>query len=326
MGRRFVRLDHDPIPFLLSSPSSSVVYFARRDLMDEDPGPVHSLWTAREAERILARQEPDGRWRYPGGNLRIRSREDYDQLETFRQLGFCVEKFGLDQTHQGIRKAAGFLFAQQTSEGDFRGIYGRQYSPNYTAGILELLIKAGYGEDNRIDLAFRWLVSIRQRDGGWAIPFRTVAKAGQFRWTDVMRSQPLQPDASRPFSHMVTGVVLRAFAAHKRYRHAAEARAAGLLVAGRFFKTDSYPDRKAAGFWEKVSFPFWFTDIVSALDSLSLLGFTDDDDGISNALDWLAGRQRKDGSFGLKLLRDRDRNLNYWVCLAACRVFKRFDS
>lgn len=318
-------LGHDPLPFLLSSPSASVVFFARRDLMDENPGPVKNLWTTREVKRILARQDPDGRWRYPGGNPRIRAREDYDQLETYRQLGFCVEEFGLDRTHPGIRRAAEFLFAHQTTEGDFRGIYGKQYSPNYTAGMLELLVKTGYGEDKRVDLAFRWLISIRQADGGWAIPFRTVPKAGNPRWTDFMRSEPIRPDVSRPFSHMVTGVVLRAFAAHERYRRMAEPRVAGSLLARRFFKADSYPDRKAPQFWEKVSFPFWFTDVVSALDSLSLLGFRADDQEISNALNWLAGRQGNDGSFGLKLLRTGDRNLRFWICLAACRVFKRFE-
>lgn len=320
------RLGHDPMPFLLSSQSSSVVFFARRDLMDEDPGPVKSLWTGQEVERILGRQEPDGRWSYPGGDSRIRSKEDYDQLETYRQLGFCVEEFGMDRTHPGIRKAAGFLFAHQTGEGDFRGIYGRQYSPNYTAAILELLVKAGYSEDDRVDMAFRWLISIRQTDGGWAIPFRTADKAGQVRWTEVMRSKPVRPDTSRPFSHMVTGMVLRAFAAHERYRRSAEARTAGSLVARRFFRADSYADRRAREFWERISFPFWFTDVVSALDSLSLLGFKDDHVGICNALQWLAARQRKDGSFRVKLLRDRDRNASHWVCLAACRVFKRFGS
>ncbi len=72
----------------------------------------------------------------------------------------------------------------------------------------------------------------------------------------------MQPDRTKPFSHLVTGVVLRAFAAHPKYRQLDEAKAAGNLLASRFFKKDAYPDRGTAAFWTKFSFPFWFTDIL----------------------------------------------------------------
>jgi len=320
-------LDHDPLPFLMNSNCVPVIYFTRRDILGEKTGPVQDLWTETEAQRILARQKPDGHWEYPGGgNSRIRSPEDYNQLETYRQLGFLVEKFGLHRTHPSLRRAAEFLFAHQTAEGDFRGIYGRQYTPNYSAGMMELLVKAGYGSDLRIQRGFRWLLSMRQQDGGWAIPLRTAPHSAPKWTTQAMRSELIRPDFSRPFSHLVTGVVLRAFAAHGRYRRSEEAHAAGRLLARRFFMSDAYIDRKAPEFWEKVSFPFWFTDVVSALDSLSLLGFQGTDEGIRSALEWVKGKQSDDGSFRLKLLRDRDKNLSHWVCLAICRIFRRFYS
>jgi hypothetical protein len=76
---------------------------------------------------------------------------------------------------------------------------------------MEFLIKAGYARDERIAQGFQWLLRIRQRDGGWAIPLRTVgAKLDSF----MMNGDPVQPDHSKPFSHLVTGVVVRAFAAH----------------------------------------------------------------------------------------------------------------
>ena len=319
------RLMFNPLEFLLGSTGASLPFFTKRDLLGEDAGHTPTLWTSPEAVAIIGRQKPDGRWRYPGGGrARIRSAEDYDQLETYRQLGLLVEEFGFDRTHPAMRKAAQFLFGHQTGEGDFRGIYGQQYSPNYTAGILELLVKAGYGEDGRIDRGFRWLLSIRQEDGGWAIPLRTNLASLHKGWTEVLNSEPLHPDFSKPFSHLVTGVVLRAFAAHDRYRRSDEAQVAGELISGRFFKADTYIDRKSPEFWGKVSFPFWFTDVVSTLDSLSLLGLRPDSPGIEGALDWLAARQARNGPFRLKLLRTRDKNLNRWVCLAACRVFKRF--
>lgn len=54
----------------------------------------------------------------------------------------------------------------KTAAGDLRGIYGSQYSPNYTAAILELLIGAGLGDDPRVRRALEWLLAMRQADGG----------------------------------------------------------------------------------------------------------------------------------------------------------------
>jgi hypothetical protein len=99
----------------------------------------------------------------------------------------------------------------------------------------------------------------------------------------------------------VTGMVLRAFAAHPEYRKAEDAKKAGVLLASRFFQADKYPDRKNKEYWERVSYPFWFTDVISALDSLSLLGFTADNSYIWEGLNFFCNRQNPDGLFKLKL-------------------------
>ena len=268
----------------------------------------------------MRKQQADGSWKYPGGNARIRSEEDYDQLETYRMLGELVEKYGLDKKHPQIVKAAEFLLRRQTADGDFRGIYGPLYSPNYSAGIMELLIKAGYGNDPRIEKGFTWLLSMRQDDGGWAIPMRTV---GESYTASMARGMVIEPDRTKPFSHLVTGVVLRAFAAHPARGRSKSARHAGALLASRFFKRDPYPDRNTPEYWGRVSYPFWFTDIISALDSLSRMGFPKSDPQIAHALDWLKDRQERNGLFSLKLLRGKDKDLIYWVCLAVSRIFKR---
>jgi len=138
------------------------------------------------------------------------------------------------------------------------------------------------------------------------------------------KREPIQPDKSKPFSHLVTGIVLRALAAHPRYRNTKEARRAGELLKSRFLKPDTYPDRKAPTFWTKFTYPFWFTDLLSSLDSLSLLGFTSEDPHVREALRWLTDRQQEDGLWRVKLLKSgRDKNLKLWVSLAICRVFKR---
>jgi hypothetical protein len=314
------KLKIDPVPELLSLENKAIIYFTNRDLLDKKVESVEILWELPEVEKILKKQQSDGSWEYPGGNKHIRSKEDYDQIETYRILRDLIEKYGFTMKHEAIQKAAEFLFKFQTEEGDFRGIYGTQYTTTYTPAIMELLIKAGYENDPHILKGFDWLLSVMQDDGGWAIPLRTAGKK-----LDALNSAELiQPVKSKPFSHFVTGMVLRAFAAHPKYRKSSEARKAGELLISRFFKGDKYSDRRNKDFWEKVSYPFWFTDIISALDSVSFIGFAKEIPQITEALKWLKNKQTEDGLFDVKIVRGADKDLSYWICLAVCRLFKRY--
>lgn len=319
------QLRYDPLAPLLSSKNEALPYFTSCDLLGEKLESIESLWQLHEVKKIIHRQLHDGSWKYPsGGKEHLRSTEDYNQLETYRILGLLIEKYGLNREHPAIARAADYLFSRQTEEGDFRGIYGNQHTPNYSAAIMELLIKAGYGEDPRIEGGFRWLLFIRQDDGGWAIPLRTVDKESGTIFEALKKLKLIKPDRSKPFSHCITGVVLRAFAAHEKYRKTEEAKRAGELLKSRFFQPDTYPDRKAPSFWTRFSFPFWFTDLLSALDSLSLLEFSEDDPQIKEALEWLTSRQQENGKWNLPLLRAKDKELGSWIGLAICRVLKRF--
>jgi len=130
----------------------------------------------------------------------VRSRENYDQLETFRQVGILVEEFSFTREHPAMERAAEFLFSFQTDEGDFRGIYGNQYATTYVGAIMELLVKAGYADDPRIAKGFLWLLATRQSDGGWAIPLRTVGVPFS-EFVDLQRHpKPIAPDKAKPFS------------------------------------------------------------------------------------------------------------------------------
>jgi hypothetical protein len=317
------------LPALLGYGDPRITYFAKCDLLGEDAGPVTELWNIRSAAAILRKQLPSGSWEYANARAkRVRPLQDYDQLETYRRLGQLVEQHGFDKTHGAIKRAAEFLFGRQTDKGDFRGIYGRQYTPNYTAGIVELLVKAGYKGDERIEKAFAWLLSVRQEDGGWAIPFRTTQTRlpGRPLHHVIRLPKTLEPDLARPSSAMVTGIVLRAFAAHETFQRATEVYRAAELLSSKFFKRDAYVDRGAAEYWEKMAFPFWFTDFVSALDSLSHLKpepFYSEQ--VLAALRWIMGRQSKTGLFEFQLLKTGDRSLKHWESLAVCRILKRYS-
>lgn len=314
-------LKSDAIPLLLDSKNPALRYLTGRDLLGTDPGPVEELWDLPVIQRFVDEQKENGAWNYHGGQERIRSREDYDQLETYRVLRELVEKYCMNKENSSLRKAAAFLFSRQTDEGDFRGICGTQYVPYYSAAIMELLIKSGYSEDPRIGKGFEWLISVRQDDGGWAFPLRTVGKK---LFADTFKSRTIEPDKTKPFSHLVTGIVLRAFAAHTRHRESSIALHAGKLLASRFFKADRYPDRRAPSFWTRFSYPFWFNDLLSSLDSLSLMGFDPRDPQIAGGLEWFVSKQGKGGLWQLPLrIMAREKEPDRWITLAICRVFKR---
>jgi hypothetical protein len=306
---------------LLSAGNNAIAFFAAKDLLGNAEMSMKTLWDLPEAKKIVSKQQPDGSWKYPGGNKNIRSSENYNQIETFRNLGYLVEMYGFNNSNPEIVKAADFLFSFQTDAGDIRGILGTQYTPYYTAGILELLIKAGYADDYHIDKTFKWLNGMRQNDGGWAIPLRTQNKK-----LDIiaMNSQTLEPDRSKLFSHLVTGVVLRAYAAHKTYRNSDEAKIAGKLLLSNFFKRDNYPDRSSPDFWLRFTYPFWFTDLISAMDSLSKLGFKKEESRIEEAVQWFITNQQVNGLWKLKTLKNQKKyDTDLWISLAICRILKR---
>jgi hypothetical protein len=320
MNSWYDELKVDPVPVLLSSGNEAIKYFTQRDLLDRRVDSVEILWKLPEVCKILKKQDYDGSWKYP-----VRANQmdhvNYDLYETYLILGELVEKYGFNREHESVKRAVEFIFQFQSEEGDFRGIYAHQYSTTYSPAIMELLIKAGYGDDPRILRGFDWLLSIRQDDGGWALPFRTVGK----NIGDAFKSSELiQPDKSKPFSHLVTAMVLRAFAAHRKYRKSVEAKIAGDMLISRFFTGDKYPDRRNKVFWERLSYPFQYTNIVSALDSLYFLGFSRDNPGIRDALEFLTNKQNDDGIFNLKIVRGGDKDLSFWICLAVCRLFKRY--
>lgn len=317
-------LKHDPVPHLLSSSNTAVSHFAKGDLLGQATLSSKVLWELPIPLGIVKKQQENGSWKYPGGNKAIRSSANYDQIETYRNLGYLIDMYGFTESSPVITRAADYLFSFQTSKGDIRGILGKQYSPYYTAAIAELLIKAGYTKDDRIERVFQWLGNMRQDDGGWALPLRTRGKSLE---AITAPGRPIEPDRTKPFSHLVTGIVLRAYASHKTHRKSAEARIAGELLLSRFFQRDNYADRSAADYWLRFSYPFWFTDLISAMDTLSTLGFTSENPQMAEGIRWFVDHQQKDGGWKLKALKNQKRfESSLWLDLSICRVLKSLYS
>jgi hypothetical protein len=323
-------LRFDPIPPLLASGDEALRYFTRRDLLGEDAGPVSRLWDLPEARRLLAKQRPDGSFAYTAAKSKS-SAVKHRLVETWKQFRYLVEVWGFTRENAQAERAAEFLFSCQTAEGDIRGFLANQYATYYTGAILSLLIQAGYGEDPRIKKGFEWLLAMRQDDGGWTVPILTHPFSGKemYRLTSRMMD-PVEPDRSKPFSHNWTGMVLRAFAAHDRRRTSAAAKAAANLLADRFFQPDVYSSYKAASYWVRFQYPFWWNHLVAALDSITRIGLDAQDPRIARAVDWLAEHQQNDGLWRetyVKSIRrtaaPKSRNAEGWISLAICRDLKR---
>jgi hypothetical protein len=326
-------LTYDPIPPLLAGDDDAVTYFVRRDLLHEAVGPISTIWELPEVQKILKKQRPDGSWKYPGKrDEACYPRHHYPLVETWKQFRFLIDTYELGRAHSAVENAAEFLFSCQTDAGDFRGFIGNQYATYYTGALMSLLIKAGYADDPRIEKGFQWLLSMRQDDGGWTVPILTA----DLPWNEQLRitsryAAPIEPDRSQPFSHNWTGMIIRAFSAHPRYRGTEAARIAAQLLTSRFFRADVYNSYKAADYWVKFQYPFWWNNLVAALDAVSLIGLSSDDEQIRHALQWLKDAQQEAGDWKLSYARTpkpkpetaANKKTKLWVSLAICRVFQR---
>ena len=312
-------LRSNPLNKLLIVQDPALLYFVERDLLNKKVASIENLWQLPESKKIINKQKPDGFWNYPGKTTGNEIGTNYKLLETFRNLRYLVEKFGFDRTNSNIQRAVEYVFSCQTSEGDIRGILSNQYMPYYMGAMLELIIKAGYDKDERTIKGLDWLLSMRQNDGAWFIPLQSYKITYLYQ---VAKDAPIPPDRTKPFSHLATGMTLRAFAAHPEYRYLPEIKNAGDLLKSRFFKPDAYNDHKDIKYWTKFQFPFWWTDLLSALDTLGRLGCKSVDAQIGMGLDWFINNQGDDGLW--KAYYEKRPEMDSWVSLAVCRVLKLF--
>jgi hypothetical protein len=234
-----------------------------------------------------------------------------------------------------VAGAAEYLLSCQTEEGDIRGMLGNQFAPYYTGAILSLLIKAGYESDPRVERGMGWLLDMRQDDGGWLIGSPGLANRSwkeQLALTSDPSHEPVRDfDRSLPFSAAGTGMVIRALAAHPAHRRSEAALRAATLLKSKFFKKDNWSSYGHPDNWLRFQFPWWWNNLVSALDSISLIGLPREDPDIEVALRWLIDHQEESGLWRLsyssihgEIDSEKTREARLWVSLSICRIFKRY--
>jgi hypothetical protein len=90
-------------------------------------------------------------------------------------------------------------------------------------------------------------------------------------------------------------MVLRAFASSSQRCTSREARRAAELLATRFLQPDRYEDRKAPSYWEILTEPRFYTDVLDALDTITSVGLGKENSGVRTAEAYLRSRQSSDG-------------------------------
>jgi hypothetical protein len=319
-------LHYDPVPILLAAENQAIVYFTRRELLDEKVGPIDSVWELTQPQKILKKQQADGSWKGAGQKKDIYPPNHHDLVETFKQFQILVEQYAFTSRHPAIQKAAEYLFSFQTNEGDIRGFIGNQYATYYTGFVLSLLIMAGYKDDPCVEKGLNWLLSMRQTDGGWTVPLIThkMDRETQNRLTSQF-AEPLQPDRSRPFSHNWTDMALRGFIVHPVYRKFQGVVAAGRLLKSSLFQPDNYTSYQSPDYWTR--FTFWWPNLLTALESLRPLRFSKDDPDIKKALDWFVVNQQPDGLWKIDHIKEtspKDNEARLWLGLRICRMLKKY--
>ncbi len=310
----------DPLPVLLSAQNAGLIFHMERDLLNQQVHQISRVWESEPVLKILQKQQSDGSWRFKGNRPGDELGENYELVETWKMLRLLVGKYAFDRSHPALERAANFVFSCQSEEGDIRGILSNQYAPYYTGALLELLIKAGYKEDSRVRHGLDWLLSVQQDDGGWIVPMNMFK---QTYYYEAAFKDPIPPRKELPASHIITGMVLRAFSIHPDYKKKKEVLKAGEFLTGRLFKKDAFTFRQAAEYWFKLQYPFWWTNLLSAIHTLSALGFISSDPRVCKGLEWFCENQKPDGTW-TSSYDGKDPEADLWITFAVCRMVKAF--
>jgi hypothetical protein len=293
------RLASDPIPRLLREGTPSVLARIRRDLIDDSEAPgLEEVWGYPEVKALVKKMEKDGSFAAKAPEKALGSAEFAAALATLRGLDRLAD-LGVratgdiataaakkaSKTPKELLKSVDFLLSSQEADGGLTALAvsdapktpAKMPALHFQGWAVSALCRLGFENDPRVEKGLQFLIERRQDDGGWA-------------WRGVRTDS-----AARPSSHLITGMVLRAFAASSARRASREARRAAELLATRFLQPDRYPDRKAPSYWEFLTEPRFYTDVLDALDTVTAIGLGKENSGVRTAEAYLRSRQGADG-------------------------------
>ncbi len=88
-----------------------------------------------------------------------------------------------------------------------------------------------------------------------------------------------------------------------------------MLLADRVFTRDKYSDRMGVEYWTKFTFPYHWTDILSTIDTLTLLGITSHPK-INEIMDWFENHKQRNGIYEVSVMAGaKYKEIKYWITL-----------
>ena len=317
------------LDWLLEPSNPSVRYLTLTRLMGRpsiDPDVEESrraIMTTGAVPQILANQNEDGSWGIP------------DKFYTLKYTGtvwtvLLLAELAADPADPRIRKACEFIlshswneetggFSYQQSARSERGLTS-SVIPCLTGNMVYSLIRLGYMDDERVQRAIDWIVTLQRADDGiddrpeGAIYKRLTSCFG------------------RHSCHMGVAKSLKALAAipHEQRSEAVQAKLTQLtdyFLIHHLYKKSHQLDQIAKPGWLKPGFPLMYnTDIVELLELFLDLGI--EDPRLDDAIDILRTRQQPDGrwilenSFNGKMqirIEQKDKP-SKWITMKACRI------
>jgi hypothetical protein len=305
-------LKADPLPWLLERQNPPARYQALTGILDrpeEDPevqAARAGIATYPPVAELLAAQKRDGYWL---------QRDFYlpKHAGTFWTL-VMLGDLGLTAEHEQVRRACEFMFTFQRENGAFcrrrrvagKGLVWRDDAgPCTQARIVRFLIQFGYGEDPRTRRGVAWLLDAQHEDGMWDC--HPARRYGCLRATlDVLHVAALDAQA----------------AGHPAVRGGAEVVCDLLMKPGMSKYHVGMP-------WTTLEYPAFDYGLIPALETLARLGYTRAEPKVGAAVDYLLGRQARDGTwpldqkpYRLPLDVGEPGAPNKWLTLEAMRALK----
>ena len=287
MGKsRHINIPPDVIDWLLEGPAY-VRYCTLTDLLGkgERTGEVVAARAAiaddRDIRRLLSRRNKSGYWGRPADIRTWWPRKD----TTFWVLGMLAD-FGLDRRNDKIDTACEYVFSTQHPDGAFGWSDPPVPGDCFTGILVETLAGLGYGRDQRVKKAYRWLAERQRHDGGF--------------WCK-NRGLPGGPREDEPSCAMASLFVLGALAKNPELKDGdISARCLEFLLGcwekrGRI-KFAGHDSQIGTG-WEKLKYPFTDYRILKYLDVASQFAAVRDKPAVGQMVDLLMSKRDENGRF-----------------------------
>jgi hypothetical protein len=180
--------------------------------------------------------------------------------------------------------------------------------PNTNGYAVRNLFIYGMEDDPRVTKLANWILSQQRHDGGWVIPYledvKYLPEYRHMRTGDflelVRKGQTPESDPKEfkeiPSCIWSTMMVVRGLARSSKYRRRPELRTGADFFLDRFFKKnwhEAYYHTEAN--WTRLRYPPFPGDGLSALYTLSILGYGPSDKRMEKPIRWLLDTRHSDG-------------------------------